>query len=212
MKSSPSTKAKNLALDDDHIEADASMYQDGTTQASPDLLTRIVAAAQALKDHKRKQLEFEDKAQEEKNAAFLLETDVLPSMMDEAAIPELTLDTLERVIREDEVYASISKDNMQKAIRWLDQHGYGSIVKSQLIIPLDRSNPERVETIKKLLISKRIDFEAAGSVHAQTLKAFAKESVQEERQLCAEISVHVQAIVKIKSAKKAPKSKSLSSI
>lgn len=189
-------------------QLDLELEEDAARAAAPpaDQLTSIVAAAQDLREWKQNLTRALMAVDEAKARVFTLETEILPALMDAAGVKELALTEEDRIIRDEEVFASIAKANMPKAIKWLDAHHYGAIVKSQFIIPLDRSDPKRLETIRKLLVSKHVEFEESGSIHAQTLRAFARESIEEGRHLCKEIAVHVQNVVKLKATKPSKRS------
>lgn len=189
----------------DEMEADA----DAAPQPPADKLTVIVAQAANLREQQKKVIEHVALADDAKKEAFRISTVVLPPLMDEVSIKELSLEGEDRLCRETDVYTSIATANMTKAIAWLDKHNYGAIVKSVIIIPLDRANPKRMAAIRKLLISRKIEYEESGKIHAQTLTAFGKESVEEGRKLCKEISTHVQPVVKIRAQKKPTKRKSV---
>lgn len=205
------TAQKKVTPPQSNHELDLEMMSDTDAAATPppDKLTKIIAAAADLREAELKHVRLEEEAKVAKKEAYRISTEVLPALMSEVQIKELGLENDDRLILEQEIYASISKVNIAPAIAWLDKNKYGSIAKSHLIVPLDRENPKMIAFIKLQLKSKKIPYVESGSIHPQTLKAFARESVEVGRVLPKAFSVHVVPIVTIKPPKKVPQRKSV---
>lgn len=122
---------------------------------------------------------------------------VLPALMDEAGLASLRLDDGATLTREDAVYASIAQADAADAAAWLVQNGYGAIVKAAFQIPVGKGDTKLQVRIRTLLGRAKVDYEETSSVHPQTLRAFARESVAEGRNLPASIKVHIQPTVKL---------------
>lgn len=169
--------------------------------ASADLLERIRTAASELyaatQDATKKEEEFESA----KSKVLQLRTQALPQLLDEAGIPGLDLDESTRVERDTEIYCSISKDNQQAAAKWLRENNLGSVVKENILIPIDKGDTERVKRITKLLISSKISFAELSTVHPQTLKALVKERLADGKAIGTAITYHTQPVVNVKAIK-----------
>jgi hypothetical protein len=174
--------------------------------AKPDQLSKIIAAAADLREATAKVVRLEDALLEAKALERRLEEEVLPALMDEAGVKDIGLDTEDRLVRGEEVYASISQVNMPKAVAWLAKHNMASIVKANILIPLTQGDIQTQKKITLLLTKAKVKFAVNNTIHPQTLKAFARESVAEGRKLPQQIAVHIQPVVHIKAPRK-PRSK-----
>ena len=182
---------------------DALLAEDvAATPVAPDMLARITSTAQELvKLEREAQQALEHSEKLSREARRLAET-VLPQLMDEAGVPAIELDDDMRVERGEDVYANISAANMKAATVWLEQNGYGAIVKFGFTIPVDKGDTQLAETIRAVLSQYNIPFEEKGGVHASTLTAFVKESLETSRSLPEAITYHVQPRARLKKAKK----------
>lgn len=192
-KARPQAKPTTAATDD-------LIARDSAERPAPsaDKLEAISTAAGQLLDLHAQQQVLEDKGALLAGEVLRLTQTVLPALMDEAGVPKLTLEDLGiDLARVDEVYASISKADANAAADWLVANGYGSIVKTAFTIPVDKGDLKLQAKIRSLLVKARIGFEELASVHSGTLRAFAKESVEQGRKLPAAIKVHIQPTVKV---------------
>lgn len=170
--------------------------------AKPDQLARIIAAAADLREASAKVTCLEDELLEAKAVEKRLEEEILPTLMDEAGVKDLSLDTEDRLVRGEDVYASVSQENMPKAVAWLVKNNMAAIVKANILIPLTQGDIKTQQMIAGLLTKAKVKFAINNSIHPQTLKAFARESVAEGRKLPAQIAVHIQPVVHIKAPRK----------
>lgn len=164
---------------------------------SSDKLEAITTAAGQLLELYGQRQELEDKAALVNGEVVRLTQEVLPALMDEAQVRQLKLDDDTTLSRVDDVFASISKADANAAADWLVANGYGSLVKTGFHIPVDKGDVKLQKQIRTLLQKARIGYEELASVHAQTLRAFARESIEAGRQLTPLIKVHVQPVVKL---------------
>lgn len=188
---------------DEQAVLNAMMEEDQQPMASADKLAVITHTAHELQRVEREVLTITEQLETKTKEKQKLEFDVLPALMDEVGLKDFTLDDGYKVERGEEVYASISKENAPVACTWLTKHGYGSIVKTVFTVEVPRGPeaPKVSAAIRKLLEKNQITFEYSAGVHPQTLKAFAKESIEASRKLSPAISVHQQPRVKLKAPK-----------
>ncbi len=195
--------AATTPAEGDLAALDALLAEDvAAAPVAPDMLARITATAQEMAklEHEAAQaLEHSEKLSRE--ARRLAET-VLPQLMDEAGLPAIELDDDTRIERGEDVYANISAANAKAATAWLEDNGYGAIVKFGFTIPVEKGHTERVAYIREVLTNAAIPFEEKGGVHAATLTAFVKESLETSRALPDAITYHVQPRARLKKAKK----------
>jgi hypothetical protein len=177
----------------DQMAADAA-EQD----VAPDVLARITTTAHDLQKLQHR-IEVGNKLLEDlSKQASDLANNVLPNLMDEAGVKNLTLDDGAVVTREEAVYASLPKDKRAVACTWLVKHGYGGLVKNQFAIVLPRGSDVAAKRVAALLKKARVKFEFGQTVHANTLLAFVKESIAAGRKLTPAITYHVQPVVRVK--------------
>ncbi len=199
-KTAAKATPKNLIHAQDTL--DAEIERDAKSTARPDQLTRITASAADLREAIGKVKRLEQEVLDAKAEQRRLEQDVLPNLMDEAGIVTLGLTDEDTLLREQEIYTSISKDSMTKAVVWLDAHGHGAIVKASIIIPIERGDTKQRDRIVSSLTKAKIPHALTQSIHPQTLAAFGREATADGTKLPKEITTHVQPVVHIKHAKK----------
>lgn len=196
-------KPKGKATD----QLDAMIAEDAAAQqASPDTLARITSAAIELQVLEARTKQLEAETEETKREARRLAEQVLPSLMDEAGVPFLGLEDGSKVERTEAVFASIVKDNAREATQWLEENGYGALVKNGFTIAVDKGDVKLAAKVRKVLEKAGLPFEEQCGVHPQTLVAFVKESLSQGRELPKTITYHVQPKVVIKQPKKSKKS------
>ena len=147
--------------------------------------------------HQRIVENLERQLEESKAEVKRLADEVLPTLMDTVGVKDFTLDTDDRLVRGQHVYTSIAKANMPQAVEWLENNNFGSIVKSEITIPIEKGDHEGRALIETLLCKARIDYVLASNIHHSTLKAFGKQSVEVGRALPEAIAVHIQPHVEL---------------
>jgi len=205
----PSAKAPTVTnpgetdFEADFAAIDALLAEDAATlPVVPDMLARIMATAHEMVKLEREAQEALDRSEKlSKDARRLAET-VLPQLMDEAGLPAIELDDDTRIERGDDVYASVSAANAPAATAWLEENGYGSIVKFGFTIPIDKGDTELADKVRATLTDAAIPFEEKGGVHANTLTAFVKESLEKHRALPEAITYHIQPRARLRKVKK----------
>lgn len=196
-------KVDRRALVDAMIEEDAG----APPPVVHDLLARITGTAQALRDAQGEVLRLTEQLATASARVLELRIKQLPALMDEAQVSMLALDddASTYIERGEEVYASISKANTESACAWLDANGYGSLIKNAIVVELPRGERALAKKAATALRKAGVEYEELSSVHAQTLKAFVRESLAAGRALPPAITYHVQPVVdlKVKRAKRA---------
>ena len=104
----------------------------------------------------------------------------LPNLMSECGMKEFKLDN-GASIKVKKVYgASIKVENRDAAFAWLVEKGHEALIKTDVLVEFGKGKAERAEAQKFLDDLKKDGFEAdlKEGVHAQTLKAFAREQIE----------------------------------
>lgn len=121
---------------------------------------------------------------------------VVPDLFDEMGLSALKLSDGSEVTIKRKFSGSIKTEDVEAAYKWLDENGH-AIVKSEVIIRLDRGEPQQKEFVSKVLGKLNVEYEIKESVHSQTLNAFVKECTENGTDLCPEISVFPVRVTKI---------------
>lgn len=118
-------------------------------------------------------------------------------LVTEKQLPEL-MDGFEMTLRlpdgriltiEQKVHASISEENKPEAHKWMTEHGSGSLIKKQLVIPVDKKENDLIlELIKKLReVRPDLPVKIDESVHHSTLRSFVKQRLADGVEIPAKI-------------------------
>lgn len=166
-------------------------------EPSLDMLERITTAATQVTVLNARLATLEQQVDETKAELRALQETVLPALMDEAGTPLIGLDDGSRLERHERVYASVSKANATDACAWLDEHGYGALVREAISVPVARGDRGTATRVVSALEGLGVAFLRDLSIHPQTLTAFVRESLSEGRELPNSIKYHVQPVVEL---------------
>lgn len=124
--------------------------------------------------------------------------EMLPELMDELAIEKFeTKDGLKIDVSE-KVRASISKGNQSAAFAWLEEHGHGGLIKSEVKVAMAKGDIETAHTAIATLTAAGLQPEAKYAVHPQTLGAWVREMLEEGEDIPQDIlGVFRQRIAKV---------------
>jgi hypothetical protein len=101
----------------------------------------------------------------------------LPDAMSAAGLESFkTSDGLNVSIKGD-VYASISKERRDEAFAWLEEHGFGSIIKKTVECPFSAGQDDAVAALVESLKKQEVDYAVSEGVHTNTLKALVREQL-----------------------------------
>lgn len=134
-------------------------------------LARALVDADAAVDNANEALK------EAKERARIVREETIPSAMQELGISSITLDTGEKLKVEQEVYASIPAANKNAAYAWLDDNGFGGLIKILVDAQFGKGEQEAATALMQELQERGLQVTAEQSVHASTLKAFLKEQL-----------------------------------
>jgi len=95
------------------------------------------------------------------------------------------------------VDASIKIDDKADAYNWLREHGHGAIIKNEFKIPFGAGEDELASEVGEYLSTIHKDFNASISIHAQTLRAWAKAQLEEGNEIPEVIKVYEYSVAKV---------------
>jgi hypothetical protein len=179
------------------------LIEDDTKEApaTPDQLAVITSTCEELRQLQRAIIKGEALIEEQKAEARRLSETVLPSLFDTAGVRMLSLEDDTVATLGEKVYASISKANAPVAAGWLEENGYGALVKTKLMVEFEKGDAKRIAAAEAALLKAKIAYEMTSAVHPATLLAFVKESLVAGRTLPPEIAHHEQPTVELKQPK-----------
>lgn len=129
----------------------------------------------------------------------------LPEAMLAAGLDKIKLSDGTEVDVSESVQSSISRSNTARAYAWLREHGHGSIIKQSLHAQFPQENSARVERLARLLAKiAEAKVEVTESVHAGTLKAWARRQLSEGEE---ELDEDLFGIFRVRIAKIRPATK-----
>lgn len=140
-------------------------------------LSDMTGLARMLKDAELQVKETELYLKEIKEHERYLREESIPSAMHELGIDELKLDTGEKISIKQDVYASIPSSTKNEAHRWLDAHGYGGLIKVEVLASYGKGESKLALELYRELGQRGLSASLKESVHTQTLKAFLKDQM-----------------------------------
>ncbi len=123
--------------------------------------------------------DLQQKEKDLKEEIRQISEDTIPSILEELGLEKIILKSGETISTKMDVSASISKDNLPVALEWLDNHGYGDLIKTKTVIYFTRE--EREAALKKAeeLSNEGYDVILDENVHPMTLKSWIKERLSD---------------------------------
>lgn len=106
----------------------------------------------------------------------IVEEDI-PMLMAELGIESFKLEDGSSITVGDEVYASIPAASKEAAFLWLEQHNFGSLIKTDVSVSFGREQLEAAVALHARLTEEGLAPEISRGVHASTLKSFLKEQL-----------------------------------
>lgn len=151
-------------------------YDYGEPVAAPEnLIERITATGNFMKG-------LQDQADEYEVALNILKAQIkiiaeknLPELMGRAGLNEFTTSAGVKIVLVDHLHASIKKENLPEAIRWLEENGHGAIVTQAFSHQFRKGEEELAKTVREALDRTGLDYQMNPSVHHSRLTALVKE-------------------------------------
>ena len=159
------------------------MTYDPTKQIPTDL-SEITKACEKLVACKKKAQELEALFEAQKALIRTAEDELIPEMMNEVGITSVTLSDGTKIELKDLVFAKIK--DQEEAFNWLKENESDGIIKYGVSAQLERGDKKTANKVVQSLLKLGVPCEIKESIHHQTLQAFAREAMADEK-LSAEI-------------------------
>lgn len=102
----------------------------------------------------------------------------IPEMMEASGMDEIKMADGSKVTIKSDVKASISTERKPAAFDWLEQNGFGGLIKSDISVEFSREELEAANELVDELTEKGHNALLNRNVHAATLKSFVKEQLE----------------------------------
>jgi hypothetical protein len=165
----------------------ADLAREDERVATPDQLETIKRLATAARVTEAKLREARQVVKDlEKKLDKILSRD-LPEIMDQAGVPVLTVAAMGnmsgytvqvKTMYSANIAAGWDQERRRAAFDWLETHGHGSLIKTDVITTFSREDREQVSGFVKVLDQEGLTFNVKETVPFQTLTAWLKEMVQ----------------------------------
>lgn len=146
-------------------------------------LQRLIKIGELLEQSAAKVKRLESELKQAKLEHGKLEREDLPQLMAELGMSEFVLASGTRIKIKEEVDAAITAANAQAAHRWLEENGFGGLIKTrlQMDFPRDEHSAESAAAAARELLQEAmpdVPVDVSKKVHPQTLKAFVREQME----------------------------------
>lgn len=142
-------------------------------------LDQLAILSKMLLDAGDKKEQAELRLKEAKENERRLREEAIPLLMFELELTMLKLNDGTTIETSKDIFASITQAKKDAAFKWLEEHKFSGLIKTQVEINFPRGDHELAKKWHHFLKeSKKLDVDLEESVHPQTLKAFVKEQIQ----------------------------------
>lgn len=130
----------------------------------------------------------------------------LPELMEAAELEEIKLANGRTIALEQHTHAKIPSTRETEAFGWLKENGYGSIVKRTLVVTFPKDTEKKARRLFAYLTARVYlqdsSIVSKEAVHAQTLKAFVRQAIEDGEDIPHEAFGIYQRLVAKASTKK----------
>jgi len=181
----------------EHQMSDTSFEEHAQVELGDNILAQI---AQTARDILQAEKDVAEREQALKDANAILRT-----LKDEVMVELMTAAGQDLVKTVDGITVKIEKltrgspseENMPAALKWLQEHGHGGIIKSEVKADLGKADPEKVKAVMLAMTMAGAKPAAKKSVAWQTLGALANELMEKG----VEVPLDILGVFHIKQAK-----------
>lgn len=108
-----------------------------------------------------------------------IETEDLPELMSEVGLTSVTLEDGSVVEVKQDVTCGISEDRRDAAHSWLIEHGFGGLIKTEVVVAFGRGEKDAADEFSAEVVQLTGQHPVVKeTVHAATLKSFVKEQLE----------------------------------
>ena len=165
-------------------------------------LSSVSKLAQQQLSIERRIAELEEMVSDAKKELREVSEELLPSAMAEYGISELKLSDGSEITVGKFYSATISKARSDEAFEWLNDKGFGDLIKNQVSTKFVRGQEKQAEQFAQELVSRGMAVNTRKWVEPMTLKAFVKDQTEQGKELPSELfGLYIGNKAKIKKVK-----------
>lgn len=157
------------------------------TKPSLDGLGRISAAAQKFRELERKRETLLNAAKELGDQIAVITEKDIPALFDEYKIREFVMDDGSSLALKPIYVGKITDDTREQAYEWLENNGYGNLVKTTVEARFGMGEFEKARTLADQLEKQGFVVNAGQSVHSSTLGKFIKTMTLADKDIPVEL-------------------------
>lgn len=165
-------------------ESDAEDVAGSITEDKLGLVGRLAVQQLALEQHVE-DLELQLKAAKDK-LRKVQEMD-LPQAMAEVGLTEFKLADGSKVTIKPFYAASLVEENRAEAYKWLESHGFSSLMKTEVTVGFDRGQEAIARRAEQVLSEHGFKPILDTSINAMTLRAFVREQIEDGNELPSDL-------------------------
>lgn len=154
-------------------------FDEEEVQVSNDQLKELTQLAKQQLAGEKEVASYEELLKKAKQDLYNIQEKALPDLMQAIGMESFALSNGAKITVKEVLYASIAKKNKPKAIRWLVAHDQGSLVKTDIILPFDKGDSEKVTEALDFLHDGGYLTTVDENVNTASVKAVIKELLAE---------------------------------
>lgn len=168
-------------------EDDASLAEAPETVVTEDMLMAIKDLARQARAAEREVVRVERKLKEWRDTVDRIMTRELPEKMDAAGLRSIVVEArgehkaftvTVKTMYSANIAASWEAERRRKAFEWLEAHGHGSLIKTDVVTTFPREQREAVSEFVGALDQQGRSYAVKESVHAATLSSWLREMIE----------------------------------
>ncbi|MAL42686.1 hypothetical protein [Hyphomonas sp.] len=160
------------------IEADAATAS-GVEKLGEDKLSSVSQIAEKMRLQEELVEGLNQSLKDAKQTLYKLRDDILPTALQELGLTGLSLADGSKVTVKPVYGGHISEANKKQAHQWLRDNGFGDIIKNTVSCQFGRGEDYKAEMFRRHLEEQGMEPSQKTEVHAQTLKAWVRERVED---------------------------------
>ncbi len=172
-------------MDNDDISG--LIAEDAMRPVSADKLDEIRALARTAQSLEQAVADAEEHLTNLKRMRNHLVEGELPELMDSVGLKSITVEAkgnlpeftcAVKTIYRCNIGANWEAERRRAAFEWLENHGHGSLIKTEVNVPFSREDRERVSAFVKLLEQSNVHYNVKENVHPSTMTSWLREMVE----------------------------------
>jgi len=160
------------------IEADSATASD-VEKLSGDKLSSVSQIAEKLRLQEELVEGLKQSLKDANQTLYKLRDDILPTALQELGLTGLSLADGSKVTVKPVYGGHISEANKEEAHQWLRDNGFGDIIKNTVSCQFGRGEDHKAHMFRRYLEEQGMEPGQKTEVHAQTLKAWVRERVED---------------------------------